>query len=170
MQISAHTVAGVVLHNTEPIGLDVVLNGTGNVQKGVTGSDLAQPCHQRFLGDTTEDLGLGRRFTNTDGDAAVAVVSVEVSTGIHLQQITLVNHPFGTGNTVHHFVVDAGADACGKAVVSLEARCGTHLSDALLRKSIEVARRLAWLHHRHHLPQHRGNDAAGFAHDLDLTG
>ena len=80
------------------------------------------------------------------------------------------NHPLGIGNAMHHFVVDAGADACGKAVVTLETWGSTHLSDPFFGKRIKVAGCLSRLNHGHHFPQHRGDDATGLAHDFDLTG
>ena len=60
MQISAHTVTRVVLDDAESVGLDVVFNGTSDVQKGVPSLDLTQSSHQRFLGHTAKGLSLSR--------------------------------------------------------------------------------------------------------------
>ena len=60
MQISTNAMAGVVLNDAESIGLDVVFNGTGDVQKRVTSFDLTQSSHQRFLSHTAEGLRLSR--------------------------------------------------------------------------------------------------------------
>ena len=162
--------AGVVLDHGKAMGLDVVLDGGGDVQQGVTGFDPGQALHQRLLGDPCQPLcRLRGLLANADGDAAVAVIALEVGTRIHLEQVARPDHPFVAGDAMHHLVVDRGADARREAVVALEARRGPQLTDATLGMGIEIAGGQAWCGQVLHLPQHRGDDATGTAHDLDFS-
>ena len=170
MQIPAHSVTGVVLNHTESVGLDVVLNGTGDVQECVPCLDLAKTGHQGLPGDPAEGLSLLTGITDADGDAAVAVIALEVGTGVHLEQVPFADHPFRTGNAVDNLVIDAGADACGKSVIPLEARRGPHLTNAALGQSIEIASGLSRLNALHHLAKNCGHDGAGLPHDLHFAG
>ena len=170
VQVPADTVAGVILHNTETVGFDVVFNGSSDIQQGVACFDLAQTSHQGFLGNTAQGLCFLGCISHADRDAAVAVVALEIGAGIHLQQIALADHTLRTGDAMHHFVVDAGADARRKTVIALETWGRPHFADALFRIGINISRCLAGLHHSHHLPQHGGDDVAGLAHDLHFTG
>ena len=69
-----------------------------------------------------------------------------------------------------NFVVNTGADACWKAVITLEAGSRSHLADAAFSKRVKISGGLPWFHHGHHLSKHCGHDFAGLAHDLDFAG
>ena len=163
--------ARVVLHHGIAVGLHVVLHRSGDVKQGVTRPDLGQALHQRLLGHAGEPASLlGGLLAHTNGDAAVAVVPVEIGPGVDLHQVAGLDHPLATGNAMHHLVVDRGADAGRKAVVALETGGGAHLADALFGMGIQVAGGEAGGCQFDDFPEHRGHDPAGLAHGLDLTG
>ena len=70
---------------------------------------------------------------------------------------------------MHHFVVDAGADAGRETVITLETGGRPHLSNTFFGISIDIPCGLTGLHHPHHFPKHSGDNVAGLAHDLHLA-
>ena len=171
MQIAAHSMARVVLHHRKTVGLDVVLDRSSDVEECVARLDLGQALHQRFLGHPAEGLGLlGGAFTYAKADAAVAVIAVEVGTGVDLHQIAGLNNPFAVRDAVDHFVVDRCTDAGRETVIPLEAGGSTHLADALFGMAIEVTGAHSGSRQLQNFAQHRGHDPAGLAHGVDLAG
>ena len=70
---------------------------------------------------------------------------------------------------MHHFVINAGADRAGEAVVALEAGHRPHRADALFGVGIQFTGGHAGLHQPHDFFEHRGHDPARLAHDADLA-
>ena len=107
MQVAAHTVSRVVLNDRIAVGFNMVLNRTGQIQEAAACFYGGQALHQGLLGDPAEPLALDTHtLTNGDGDATIAVIPLETSTRIHLEQITGVDNPLGTRNAMHHLIVD----------------------------------------------------------------
>ena len=171
MQVAANAVARVVLHHREAMGLHVVLNGAGDIEQAVAGLDLAQSLHERFLGHFGQLASrLRGLLTDADGDAAVAVIAVEIGAGIHLEQIAGLDHPLIAGDAMHHLVIDRSADTGREAVVALETGHRPELPDAALGVAIQIAGAHPRRRQLLDLPQHSGHDATGAAHDLQLAG
>ena len=57
--------------------------------------------------------------------------AIFVSARIHLDQVPRLDHPFGTGDAMHHFAVDTDADTGREIVIALKTRDSAHLPDPL---------------------------------------
>ena len=71
---------------------------------------------------------------------------------------------------MHHFVINAGANTGGEAVIALEAWGGTHFANPSFGEGIEITSGLARLDGGHDFPQNRGHDATGLSHDFQFAG
>ena len=171
MQVAAHTVPRVVLNDRIAVGFNMVLNRTGQIQETAACFNGGQALHQGLLGDSAEPLAIDTQaLTYGDGDATIAVVPLETGARIHLEQITGVDHPLGTGDAMHNLIVDGGANTGRETVVALKAGHRPHGPDPLFGMAIQVGCSHARGNHFTDFPQHSGHDATGPAHHLNLTG
>ena len=99
--------AGVVLHHRKAVGLDVVLNSTGEIHQGAAGLHGGQALHQGLLSNARQVLGLlGGTLAHQQTDAAIAVVAVEIGTGVDLDEVTGLDHPLVAGDAVDDLVIN----------------------------------------------------------------
>jgi hypothetical protein len=59
------------------------------------------------------------------------VKTLVVRAGINLENITRLNHSFGVGDAMYSFMINAGTESGGKALIPFETRNCAHFPDAL---------------------------------------
>src|SRR5690625_3869514 len=94
----------------------------------------------------------------------ISTVTVHEGPDVNRDDIPFLQRPI-TGNTMHHFIVDARATRCRKALIPLKGRYGSFGADVFFNPSVNLHRRYARLqsfpHHSHRLsyeatrPAHR---------------
>ena len=138
VHVAADAVADERAHDREAVGLDLLLDGVGDVAEAVAGPALLDGGEQRALGRREQ---LGRRpgeIGPTGKVRAASATQPSSTTPTSMERMSPARELVGPGDPVHDHRVGRGADRAREAAVALEGGLGALGADELLRRGVEL--------------------------------
>ena len=139
VQGGAYAVPHIAAYDRKAVRLHIGLHRAGNIGDAAALAGVPDTLIEALPGYLDQLLGLLGNLPAGDGRRAVAMEAADIGAHVDLDDIALMDHPFGRGDTVDNLVVDGYAGAPREAAVAEEGGRSARVLDCLADNPVDFA-------------------------------